>query len=148
MKSELFRKPDRSRSKEKYNFINNKRFDDITAPARRKGAIIMRGTEDVERHLDKADANAACIGDALLFREKVTISEVLEEVRHFEQNRAGMNSDKPYDLREVLNEIDAKEYLLKNVKKYKIPRIETEEAEALLRQYLEELEKLSVQYNV
>ena len=51
LKSELFRKPDRSRSKEKYHYINDKRFDDITAPARRKGAIIMRGIENRAKDL-------------------------------------------------------------------------------------------------
>ncbi len=145
--SELFRKADRSRSKEGYKYISDKRFDNITASARKNGAIIIRGTEEVEKHLDKANANASNIGDALLFREKVTISEVLEELRHFEQNRIGMNADKPYDLREVLNEIDAKEYLLENTKKYKISRIETEETKKLLKEHLAELEKLRKKYD-
>ncbi len=69
---------------------------------------------------------AANVGDILIFRKDVCISEVLEEIHHFEQNLSGMNSDKDEPLRSILNEIEAKQYLLDNVKKYRIPRKETE----------------------
>lgn len=108
----------------------------------------MRGTEEIERHLDNANANASCVGDVMLFRGKVTASEALEETRHFEQNRIRMNADKPHDLRDILNEIDAKEYVLRNAKKYGIPRMEIEETEELLQNHYRELERLRERYNV
>lgn len=43
--------------------------------------------------------------------------EVLEEVHHFEQNISGMNDDKGELLRSILNEIEAKQYILENAKK-------------------------------
>jgi hypothetical protein len=51
-----------------------------------------------------------------------------------------MNDDKPEPLRTYLNEIDAKEYLLKSTAKYKIPRNETELTQNQLVYYKKELE--------
>ena len=56
-----------------------------------------------------------------------TLSEVLEETYHFSQNLRGLNADKNIELRTILNEIDAKQYLLENARKYGITRIENEE---------------------
>ena len=80
--------------------------------ARKKGAIILRGDEAVEKHLDLYNAGASSIGNVLCFRQDVTVSEVVEEVYHFEQNLRNLNDDKSQELRTVLNEIDAKRYLL------------------------------------
>lgn len=148
IQTEMLRRTDRSRSREGYSFISDKRFDDITIPARKNGAIIMRGGEDVEKRLDNLDANASCLGEVMFFREKVTVSEALEETRHFEQNRIGLNDDKPYDLREALNEIDAKEYILQNAKKYSVPQVEIDETRKMLESYRQDLEKLKEKYDV
>ena len=131
----MLRKVDRSRSREGYSFISDKRFDAITVPVRKKGAIIIRGGEDAEKHLDSVGANAACLGDVLIFRQNVTISEVLEETRHFEQNLTGLNSNKPHRIRELLNEIDAKEFILQNAKKYSVPQKELDETKEQLKFY-------------
>ena len=51
------------------------------------------------------------------------------------QNRQGLNDDKEARLRKILNEIDAKQFLLKNQSKYRIPRLETELTEKQLYEY-------------
>ena len=66
---------------------------------------------------------------------------MLEETYHFEQNIAKMNDDKGEPLRSILNEIDAKQYLLDNANKYKIPRNEIEVTQKQLVEYQKQLEK-------
>lgn len=122
--------------------ISDKRYEQLTIEARKNGAIIIRGGAEVEKHLDLMHADAATIGDVILFREDACLSEVLEETHHFMQNRIGMNNDKEEPLRTYLNEIEAKEFLLKNAKKYKIPRSETE----LTKQQLEHYKKKLLEY--
>lgn len=117
-------------------------YNKLTKEAERKGAVIVRGTEDVERHLRNVNATAAQIGDALLFRQDATVSDVLEEIYHHEQTRKGINADKPGDLRTILNEIEAKKYLISVAERYKIPIEETVETEAALKLYEAQLAEL------
>lgn len=127
-----------------FKFINDETFDNLTIPAKKKGAVIIRGTKEAEEHLDRMGAAAANLGDILIFRKDVCISEVLEETYHFEQNLIKMNNDKGEPLRSLLNEIDAKRYLLDNAEKYRIPRKEIELTKQQLSSYqqiLEEYEK-------
>ena len=119
--------------------ISQKRFHDLTIEVRKKGAIIMRGTPEVERHLKAVDATASTLGDILLFKKDVCISEVLEETYHFMQNLRGENADKREPLRTILNEISAKRYILDNAKKYNVPRDETEHIRRQLEGYIKQL---------
>ena len=107
-----------------------------------KGAQILRGGQAVEEHLAKNNATASIIGDTMLFHDKVTVSEVLEETHHYEQDIANMNNDKDSALRSLLNEIDAKEYLIDVEEVYNIPRVEREEN----RKHLEEYRRLLEEY--
>ena len=122
-----------------FNFISDDRFTALTIEARKKGAIIVRGTPEVERHLDMQGASAAALGDVLLFRKDVCLSEVLEETHHFNQNLIGLNNDKMEPLRTILNEIDAKEYIISVAKKYQIPRNELEHIKKQLESYRRQL---------
>ena len=106
------------------------------------GAIILRGSEEVERHLDKMNASASIAGDVLFFRKNVTITDVLEETYHFWQNLNGMNDDVAEPLRTILNEIDAKEYLLRIASDYSIPRRETESTRKHLERYKKQLDEI------
>ena len=54
----------------------------------------------------------------------------------------GLNNDKPEPLRSILNEIDAKEYLIKNAKKFKIPRKEIELTKRQLKSYKMQLKSI------
>lgn len=131
-----------SDSRKGFKFISDKTFDNLTIAAKKKGAIILRGTEEVERHLDSMNAAASNLNDILFFRKDVCISEVLEETHHFEQNLMKMNDDKGEPLRSILNEIDAKQYLLDNTKKYKIPRNEIELTKKQLASYQRQLKEI------
>ena len=138
---ELTRKT--SDSRKGFKFISDKTFDNLTIAAKKKGAVILRGTEEVERHLDSMNAAASNLNDILFFRKDVCISEVLEETHHFEQNLMKMNDDKEEPLRSILNEIDAKQYLLDNAEKYKIPRNEIELTKKQLASYQQQLKEIT-----
>lgn len=138
-KIELTRKISNSRSG--FKFISDKMFDDLTVRAKKNGATILRGTNEVEEHLENLGAAASNIGDTLLFRKDVCISEVLEETYHYEQNLKKLNDDKDVALRSILNEIDAKQYLLDNADKYKIPRNEIKLTKKQLESYQKALEE-------
>lgn len=129
-------------SRQGFKFISDEKFDSLTIEAKKNGATILRGTDEVEQHLDKMDANASTIGDVLLFRKNVCVSEVIEETYHFKQNLDKINDDKQEPLRTILNEILAKEYILDNAKKFKIPRNELELVEKQLQSYKKQLEKV------
>ena len=140
MKSgEMFKKS--ADARKDFKAISQERFDSLTIEARKKGATILRGTADVERHLDEQNAAASTIGDILLFRKDACISEVLEETRHYMQNLEKMNNDKDARLRTILNEIDAKTYVIENAEKYHVPRNEVEHTKNQLDSYKRELEQ-------
>ena len=122
--------------------ISQATYNKLTNPIKRVGGLVLRGTPDVEEHLQKQGATALQVGDVIMFRSDATISDVLEETHHFWQNRRGMNDDKPIDIRTALNEIDAKEYLINVAKKYKIPVEETELTKQQLDYYKNLLEEL------
>ena len=123
-----------------FKYISQKRFDSLTVEARKNGAIILRGTPEVEKHLIEMEASASHIGGALLFMKNVCITDVLEETYHYMQNLRGLNDDKEGRLRTILNEIDAKQYLLDYAQKYKIPRNEIEHIREQLEGYKKQLE--------
>ncbi len=131
--TEMFAKVDDTRKD--FSFISDQRFNSLIIEAKKNGAIVIRGTEGVERHLEKQDASASTIGNLMLFKEKVCVSEVLEETCHFMQNKYKINDDKGEPLRTILNEISAKEYVLDNAKKYKVPRKEVEFIKKQLENY-------------
>lgn len=93
---------------------------------KKNGATILRGTDEIEKHLDSVNAQAATIGDVILFRKKARICDVLEETHHF---------------RTYLNEIEAKKFIIDNERKYKVPRIEIEKTKRHLSEYQEALKK-------
>lgn len=137
---EMFKRYDDARKG--FKFISDKRFDQLTIEARKKGAIILRGTEEIERHLDDMEASASTIGNMLLFKKDVCVSEVLEETHHFIQNIEKMNNDKREPWRTILNEIDAREFILNNAKKYRVPRDELDLLTRQLESYKRQLEEL------
>lgn len=127
--------------REGFKFISDETFNNLTIAVKKKGAVIVRGTKEAEEHLERQGAAASNIGDVLLFRKDVCISEVLEEIHHFEQNLSKMNNDKDETLRNILNEIDAKQYLLSVADKFKIPRNEIELTKRQLQSYQQQLEE-------
>lgn len=122
-----------------FKFISDERFDALTVEARKKGAVIIRGVPEVERHLETRGASAATVGDVLMFKKDVCVSEVIEEMHHLNQNQTGLNDDKGEPLRTILNEIDAKEYVIRVAQKYQVPRNELEHIQKQLDGYRQQL---------
>lgn len=122
--------------------ISQPLYNKLTNPIEKVGGLVLRGTPDVEEHLQKQGATALQVGDVIMFRSDATISDVLEETHHFWQNRRRMNDDKPIDIRTALNEIEAKEHLINVAEKYKIPVEETELTKQQLEYYRNLLEEL------
>ena len=135
--TEMYRKAAEIRNT--FKPISDKQFDDLTIEARKHGAVIERGTERVENHLRKNGASASAIGGLLMFMKNVCMSEVLEETRHFMQNLEGLNDDKIEPLRTLLNEIDARRYILNYRGKYTVPREELEYAQEELERFERQL---------
>lgn len=82
------------------------------------------------------------LGDVIYFTPEKTVSDVLEEVHHFYQNKKGLNNQYGRKQREILNEIDAKEYLLNVADKYNIPLEEIEETKQHLKSYKKQMEDM------
>lgn len=131
----------RKKSEQSNYGISQKRFDELTIEAKKNGATILRGTDEIEKHLDSVNAQAATLGDTMLFRKNVRVCDVLEESYHFMQNKKGINIDKTEPLRTYLNEIEAKQFIIDNERKYKVPRIEIEETKRQLSEYQKALKK-------
>ena len=142
IKTEMFKKPIDPRVRKGFKFISKKQYDDMTAEVRKLGAVILRGTPWVVKHLEDSGATASNLGTILMFMEDVCVSEVLEETHHFMQTINGMNADKIEPLKTYLNEIDAKKYILSYKGKYKVPRNERE----AIQEELEKYEKLLAEY--
>ena len=107
----------------------------------RSGGMVWTG-EDATRYLNIRGADASNLGDVVVLREDATLSEVLEEEFHFNQNRRGDYAECGQEEMRIRREIDAQKYLLDAAKQYKIPRIETEQTKAALSMYEEELRRL------
>ena len=113
----------------------------VTKKIRKKGAEIRTAEGEVLYRMNKEGASAATYGDIIFIRDDgVTISDILEETRHVEQNNSGLNDDKPAKLRILLNEIEAKEFILSCEKNYNIPREEIELTKEQLQSYRRQLD--------
>ena len=87
------------------------------------------------------------VGKDVLLRKDATLSEVLEEEFHLDQEIRGDYSQLSVSEMTIRREIDAQRYLLSVTKDYKIPRIETEQTKAALVDYLEQLRAITGENN-
>lgn len=141
---EMYRKGNTHRkiSESGNKIIDMAMYNKITKPAIKKGADIRIAEKDMLERLNKQEASAVTYGDIIIFRPDATVSDVLEEVYHFEQNRKGLNSQYDSKQRMILNEIDAKQYLLSVIDKYRIPPEETELTRKQLASYKKQMEDM------
>ena len=123
--------------------IDKPTYQKLTRDFLRRGGVIIRG-EEAERHLDKQGAHASYMwgGNVAFFRDEATVSDVLEEMYHADQDHAGAYNSYPQNEIVLRREIDAQEYLLSVVEKYKIPIEETEVTRRNLEQYRKDLEDI------
>lgn len=143
--TEMYRRKDYTHRKTAGNggkMIDKALYNRITKPAIKAGADIRFADEQWRKHLQKEKASAVTIGNIIIFNDDATVSDVLEEVHHFYQNKKGMNNHLSAKERTILNEIDAKQYLLSSAKKYKIPLEEIELTKRQLASYMKEMEEL------
>lgn len=121
--------------------IDEATYNKLIKNVKKNGGVVIRGAADIEEHLAKNSSTASCIGDTILFSQNCTVSDVLEETYHFDQNLRKMNNKKPAKERLLLNEIDAQQYLLSVADKYHIPDVELEVTRKNLADYEKELEE-------
>ena len=145
MPIEMYRRKGHTHRKTAHNggkIIDKALYNRITKPAIKAGADIRIADDKWQKHLENQQASAVSIGNIIFFSKEATVSDVLEEIHHFYQNKKGMNDHLGVKERAILNEIDAKEYLLSSAKKYKIPLEEVELTKKQLESYKKEKEKL------
>jgi hypothetical protein len=107
---------------------------------KKAGGEMIIADERWKEHLRRNGATAETIGNYVIVSEDATTSEVLEETYHMMQNSKGVNDDKPFELRTLLNEIEAKKYLIGVESKMKIPEDEQAETREWLEIYERRLE--------
>ena len=122
--------------------IDKPLYNKLTRSVIREGADIRIADESWKKHLKQNNASAVTIGQTIIFTDEATVTDVLEEIHHFYQNKNGLNSSYPVRERTILNEIDAKKYLLSVKNKYRIPIEETTLTEHQLESYMAEMKKL------
>ncbi|OFK24996.1 hypothetical protein [Olsenella sp. HMSC062G07] len=110
----------------------------------RHGGVVMRGGEDVERHLDVVGADASHLPGIIMLRERPTTSDVLEEVFHFQQEERGDYNEYGAEVRRLLRERDAQKHLIGVAERYNIPESETRQTELALEYYLRKLKEAGI----
>ncbi|XVG95822.1 minor capsid protein [Eubacteriales bacterium KG125] len=121
-----------------YSKVSKTDFKNITRNFIKSGGIIQTD-EDAQRYLDMRNADGICFNESLIFiRPDCSYTELLEEIEHSKQFKSGVVvSDNVIKM-----EIEAKEKVLENVRKYNIPEIEIEDLKKNLKEYVDLLEEL------
>ena len=123
--------------------IDKPTYNKLTKKFLRNGGIIIRG-EDARKHLESQNAYASYMigGNFAFIRDDATISDVLEEMYHAEQDRQNIFSN--YPDKEILlrREIEAQKYLISVVEKYKIPLEQTKVTQQNLARYETRLKEI------
>ncbi len=143
-KRELYAEAYRRKTGEQgQEIIDKPTYNKLTSGFIKRGGIIIRG-EDAKEHLEKQGAYASYMagGNFAFIRDDATVSDVLEEMYHAEQDRKRMFSECPYDEIIIRREINAQEYLLSVAEKYKISAKETKTTEQNLVLYKKRLKEL------
>lgn len=121
--------------------IDQPTYNKLTKKFEKNDGIIIRG-EAAEKHLQgRAYASYVRGGNIAFIRDEATVSDVLEEMFHAEQDRKNVFSNLAEKEMELRREIQAQEYLLSQTEKYKIPISEVEVTKKNLKDYRIKLEQ-------
>lgn len=145
----MYRKghPHRYLAEDGFQIIDKATYHKIVNPAKKRGADIRIATGEWLDHLNKERARAVTVGVVIYFRPDATVSDVLEEVHHFYQNKKGLNDEYSPKQRTIMNEIDAKQFVLSQTQKYNIPQNEVEQTKAQLSSYILQMKKMKEEGN-
>ncbi len=136
------RKPtDGETRRSKMKPINDALYNSQKNYVERHGGTVLRGGEEVERHLDAVHADVAHLGGIIFLREDANTSEVLEEVFHFQQEQRGDYAEDDETIGRLLRERDAQNYLIGVARRYNIPESETRHTKHMLEWYLQQLKE-------
>lgn len=104
---------------------------------------IIRG-KDAEDHLAQQGAYASYLPslNAAFIRDEATVSDVLEEMYHAKQDRGNHFGTVLTEEVFLRREIEAQQYLLECVERYKIPEEQTKITLENLKDYQQKLHKL------
>ena len=121
--------------------IDQPTYNKLTKKFLKNDGIIIRG-EEAEKHLEgRAYASYIRGGNIAFIRDEATVSDVLEEMYHAEQDRKNVFGNLAEKEMELRREIQAQEYLLSQTEKYKIPISEIEVTKNNLKDYRIKLEQ-------
>ncbi len=123
--------------------IDTPTYNKLTEKFLKNGGIIIRGKE-AEDHLRESGAYASYLSsfNAAVIKDEATVSDVLEEMYHAEQDRKNMFGNVVTHEVKYRREIDAQKYLLSLTDKYNIPEEEVNVTRANLANYERLLKEL------
>ena len=117
----------RRRGADGHEIIDKPTYNKLIKSFIKAGGIIIRGDE-ATKHLERVGAYASYVTgmNVAFIADEATVSDVIEEMYHAEQDRKNMFGELT-DLTVLLKrEIDAQKYLISVADKYKIPPEERE----------------------
>ena len=122
--------------------IDKPTYNKLTRKFLKRGGIIIDG-DDAKEHLKDVHAKASYLPsfNTAFITDEATISEVLEEMYHAEQDYKHMYGEIATEEVILRREIDAQKYLLSLSEKYKIPKEEVELTKFNLSNYEKDLEE-------
>lgn len=123
--------------------VDKATYNKLTKKFIKNGGIIIRGGE-AAKHLEASGAYASYLPslNAAFIRDDATVSDVLEEMFHAEQDRKHRFGSLLTDKVRLKREIEAQKYLISVAEKYKIPVEELKVTQANLEKYESQLELL------
>lgn len=119
-------------------------YNKITKEFLKHDGLIIRG-DVAKKHLDSQNAGASYFWGANVayIRDDATVSEVLEEMYHAQQDRKNLLSNYPKNEVYYRREIDAQDYLLSIQKRYKMSLKEVEEIKENRRYWISKLKEVT-----
>lgn len=125
-----------------HEIIDKPTYNKLTKKFVKAGGIIISGKDANEHLANHAFASYLPGANVAFIRDDATVSDVLEEMYHAEQDRKGLFGNEPTHEVILKREIDAQKYLLSLTEKYNIPVEEVNVTKANLKKYEEELAML------
>lgn len=132
----------RKKTEDGKEIISKALYDKLTHDFVKNDGIIIRG-KDAEKHLGqgKSASYLPSLNTAFI-KDEPTVSDVLEEMHHAEQDRKHRFGDMVTEEVLLRREIETQKYLISVEEKYKIPLEEREVTRENLKQYEKDLAEL------